>query len=152
MLTSSPTPSPTLEKKKATSSTTGSRMGTPSARRRSSTALEPEPGFEMPDEDAERPDDPVPQEDEELGPRVADERTTGTHSRRGNETWSAENGRPGIVAGGKKIVHLADIDEDEMTMEKMMSLLFLILNGISTSSKRLKCYPIQVRPIIKLAK
>ena len=62
------------------------------------------------------------------------------------------NGRPGIVAGGKKIVHLADIDEDEMTMEKMMSLLFLILNGISTSSKRLKCYPIQVRPIIKLAK
>ncbi|CAE7927690.1 ubiB [Symbiodinium sp. KB8] len=67
-------------------------------------------------EDAERPDDPVPQEDEELGPRVADERT------------------PGIVAGGKKIVHLADIDEDEMTMEKMMSLLFLLRqDGLSTA-------------------
>ena len=86
---SSPATSPTA-RKKATSSTTGSRMGTPSARRRSSTTGEPEPGLEFPEDDGDRPDDPVPQEDEELGPPEADERTTGTHSRRGNETWSAE--------------------------------------------------------------
>ena len=87
---SSQDPTTPSGKKKAASSTTGSRVGTPSARRRSSTTLEPEPGFGIHDEEDERPDDPVPQEDEELGPPVADERTTGTHSRRGNETWSAE--------------------------------------------------------------